>query len=73
MGKHIIKSTYWLGVVSAVLGLTSRSLNALGIYDLGFGTRGNGIGYHTFLEGAVLFLVISECHGGITISQRPSP
>ena len=59
MGKHIIKWSYWLGAVLAVLALLARALNAVGMNILSISTKGNAITYHTFLDGAVFFFVLS--------------
>ncbi len=56
MEKHIIRWSYWLGIVSVVLAFVTRALNVLGVVTL-FRGRGNAIGYHTFLDGALLFFV----------------
>jgi hypothetical protein len=57
--EHIIKWSYWLGALCAVLALLTRGLNVLGVNFLAFSTRGNPIGYRTFLDGAIFLLVIS--------------
>jgi hypothetical protein len=59
MGKHIIRWSYWLGAVFAVLALVARAFNALGIHFLQYTTRGSSIGYRTFLDGAIFLFVIS--------------
>lgn len=59
MGKHIIKWSYWLGAVFAVLALVARAFNALGFSFLAFSTRGNAISYRTFLDGAIFLFVLS--------------
>jgi hypothetical protein len=59
MGKQIIKWSYWLGAVFAVLALVARAFNALGFTFLAFATRGNSIDYRTFLDGAIFLFVIS--------------
>jgi hypothetical protein len=59
MEKHIVKWSYWLGAVSAVLALLTRGLDILGVKFLVFPTKGNGIGYHTYLDAAIFFFVIS--------------
>ncbi len=59
MEKHIIKWSYWLGTVCAVLALGARGFDVLGINPLDFSTRGNGIGYHSFMDGTLFFYVIS--------------
>ncbi len=59
MGKHIIRWTYWLGAVFAVLALLARAFNVLGVNLLFFATKGNAISYRTFLDGAVFLFVLS--------------
>ena len=59
MAKQIIKWSYWLGAVCAVLALLARALNAVGIHFLLFRTRGNSIGYNTYLDGSLFLFVIS--------------
>ena len=59
MGKHIIAWSYWLGILCAVLALLTRALDILGVKFLTFSTRVAGIGYHTFFDAALFFLVIS--------------
>jgi hypothetical protein len=59
MGKHVIQWSYWLGAVLAVLALVARALNMFGLNTLAFTTKGNEISYHSFVEGALLFFVIS--------------
>jgi hypothetical protein len=59
MGKHVIRWSYWLGAVLAILALVARALNMIGLNTLAFTTKGNEVSYHSFVEGALLFLVIS--------------
>jgi len=59
MGKHVIRWSYWLGAVLAVLAVVARGLNMLGLNTLAFTTRGNEVSYHTFVEGAILLFIIS--------------
>jgi hypothetical protein len=57
MEKHIITYSYWLGVLSVLLALLTRGLNILGVSLATISTRGNSIGYRTFLDGAQLFFL----------------
>ena len=57
MEKLIITYSYWLGILSALLALLTRGLNILGLVVAGIGTRGNAIGYRTFLDGSTLFFL----------------
>ncbi|HET6143871.1 MAG TPA: hypothetical protein VFE02_10200 [Candidatus Acidoferrales bacterium] len=55
MEKQIIKWTFWLGSLCAVLTLVARSLDVMGFNTLNFSTRGSEIGYHTFMNGTFFF------------------
>jgi hypothetical protein len=57
MEKHIIRWSYWLGVVCVALALITRALNVLGVAYNVIPGRGNPIGYHSFVDGALLFFV----------------
>jgi succinate dehydrogenase/fumarate reductase cytochrome b subunit len=59
MEKILIKVSYWLGVVCIVLALLSKALNAIGVDFAEFTTRGNEVGYHSFVIGAVLFFLMA--------------
>jgi len=54
MEKHIIRWSYWLGILSVVLAFITRALNVFGV-TLAIQGRGNPIAYHTFLYAAFLF------------------
>jgi hypothetical protein len=57
MEKHIIRYSYWLGVLSVLLALLTRALNILGLSIGTISTRGNLIDYRSFLNGSVLFFL----------------
>ena len=57
MKKHIIRYSFWLGVLSVLLALLMRALNILGVPLANITTKGNAIGYRTFLDGAQLFFL----------------
>ena len=59
MGKHIVRWGYWLGIVSLVLAFLARAVNILGLNFLHFVTKGNPVGYHSFLDGAALFFLMA--------------
>jgi hypothetical protein len=56
MEKYIMRWSYWLGIACVVLALVLRALNAIGLHVAEIATRGNSVGYHSFLRGAALFL-----------------
>jgi hypothetical protein len=64
MKKHIIRYSYWLGVLSVLLALLTRGLNILGLSLAQIPTRGNPIAYHTFLDGAQLFFLMAIATAG---------
>ena len=68
MEKHIIKWSYWLGVLSALLTLLTRALNILGLPSL-VATRGNSIAYNSFLHAAELFFPDGDCHRQLRLVQ----
>ena len=67
MEKYILKASYWLGVVCAVLAIVMRLSNALGFEFVRFSTRGNGIDFHSLLDAALLFLFIAIASSGYAI------
>lgn len=58
MGKHIVRWSYWLGAACALLAVVARLLNLVGAQPNLLQTKGNPIGYHTFLDAALLFFLI---------------
>jgi len=56
--KHIVKWSYWLGLLSAVVALVLRGLNALE-FLLPKVMQGRTIWYMSFYKGALLFLLIA--------------
>ena len=57
MEKYIIRVSYWLGILCVVLAFLARAINFLGPDSLHFYNQGNPVGYHSFLDGAVLFFL----------------
>lgn len=75
MEKYIIRVSYWLGVLSVVLAFLARAANILGPDALHFYTKGNPVGYNSFLAGAVLFFltaIATESYVSFN-SQKPRP
>ncbi len=67
MEKYILKVSYWLGVVCAVLAIVMRLSSALGFEFVTLYTRGNGIDFHSLLDAALLFLFIAIASSGYAI------
>jgi hypothetical protein len=59
MRKYIIIGSYWLGTLCAVMAFLSRGLDIVGNNFLGFPTKGSEVGYHSYLNGAYLFYLVS--------------
>jgi hypothetical protein len=57
--KLIARVTYWLGTLCFALALGARVMNALGFEMTHVSTRGNPIDFHSFIDGAVLSLLVS--------------
>jgi hypothetical protein len=70
MEKHIMRWSYWLGVVCVVLAVVTRFLNTLGLPPMLLQTRGNGISYRSFVDGALLFLITSIATAGFAWFKR---
>ncbi len=59
MEKHIIKWSYRLGMVSALIALVMRTFNAFGVWLPRTVVQGSTIWYMSFYKGALLFFVIA--------------
>jgi hypothetical protein len=60
MEKHIVKASYWLGLIFGVFAVAWQLLRAVGVLRLASLTQPPmGMDPGTVLRGAVLFLVIS--------------
>ena len=70
MEKHIMRWSYWLGMVCVVLAVLTRFLNTLGLPPILLQTRGNSISYRSFVDGALLFLIASIATAGFAWFKR---
>ena len=60
MEKHIMRLSYGLCLLCAVLALIMRALSALNIPALMFaGSGSSAVSYHAFLDGVILFFMTS--------------
>jgi len=59
MKKQIVTLSYWLGLLSSLIALGLRTLNALGILAPGVIQQGKTIWYMSFFKGALLFFLIA--------------
>lgn len=73
MEKYILKVSYWLGVICAVLAIVMRVSSSLGFEMVTLNTRGHAIDYHSLLDGALLFLFIAMASALYAISQSREP
>jgi hypothetical protein len=70
MEKHIMRWSYWLGVICVALAVLTRLLNLVGLPTTLLQTRGDSISFRTFLTGAVLFLLTSIATAGFLWFKR---
>jgi uncharacterized membrane protein YecN with MAPEG domain len=59
MEKHLSRLSIWLCCLCAVLAIISRVLDAWGLPNSFLPGRFNPIGYHSFMDGVLLFTMIS--------------
>jgi hypothetical protein len=64
MEKYILKVSYWVGVICAVLAIVTRIASSLGFEMVTLHTRGHEIDYHSLLDAALLFLFIAMASAG---------
>ena len=64
MEKQIGTFSYWLGVISALIAVGLRALNALGILTPVVVQQGRTIWYMSFFKGALLFFLIAIATAG---------
>jgi hypothetical protein len=73
MVKLLIRVSYWLGVVCIVLAVLSKVFNAIGMNVLQFMTRGNDVGYHSYVLGAVLFFLVAIATASFDSFNKHNP
>jgi hypothetical protein len=73
MVKLLIRVSYWLGVVCIVLAVLSKVFNAIGMNVLQFMTRGNDVGYHSYVLGAVLFFLMAIATASFDSFNKHNP
>jgi hypothetical protein len=70
MEKHIMRWSYWLGVICVALAVLTRLLNTVGLSTTLLQTRGDSISFRTFVDGALLFLMTSIATAGFIWFRR---
>jgi hypothetical protein len=68
--KHIVKWSYWLGMVSAAIALVMRALNAFGIWLPTAVAQGRTVWYMSFYKGALLFFLITIATNHVQRGQQ---
>ena len=58
MEKLVMRLSYWLCLLCAVLAIVTRCLEALNVSATLFAGRPSAIGYHSFMDGVILFFMI---------------
>ncbi len=59
MKKQIVTWSYWLGLLSSLIALGLRSLNAFGLMTPEVVKQGQTVWYMSFYKGALLFFLIA--------------
>ncbi|MBI1738375.1 MAG: hypothetical protein HYR58_03925 [Acidobacteria bacterium] len=72
MEKKILQYSYWLGVISVVIAIVWRAVNALG-YGLRPLAQGTSIYYMSFYKAALLFLLLSIATGAYSMAGKEKP
>lgn len=58
MEKLVMRLSYWLCLLSALLALVTRGLAALNLPSIAFtGSGVNSVSYHSFVDGVLLFFL----------------
>ncbi len=57
--KQLGTAAYWIGILCTVVALVMRGLALAGVYSYSPTVGRNPLSYRTFLEGAILFFVMS--------------
>ena len=73
MEKRILRWSYWLGVISVVLAVVTRTLRIFGLSASLLETRGNGLSYRSFLDLSVLLLLVAIATAGVIGSGKQNP
>ena len=69
MEKKILQYTYWLGVVSVVIAMVWRAVNAMG-YGFTSYTQTTGINYMSFYKGGLLLLLVCVASGAYSSAGK---
>lgn len=72
MEKKILQYSYWLGVVSVVIAIVWRAVNAMG-FGLWPLTPGATVYYMSFYKAALLFLLVCVASGAYSTSRKEKP
>lgn len=64
MEKHILRWSYWLGVICVALAIVARILNMTGLSTILIPTRGNPVSFRSFVDGSIILLLTSIASTG---------
>jgi uncharacterized membrane protein YecN with MAPEG domain len=70
MEKLFIRLSFWLCFLCAVLAIITRVMNAWGLPASFFEGRANPIGYHSFMDGVLLFTMTSITAACLAYANR---
>ena len=67
MEKQMVKGSYWLGLLSSLIALGLRSLNAFGIMTPEVVKQGQTVWYMSFYQGSASVFSGRHCHGELRL------
>lgn len=72
MAKLVMRASYALCLLCAVLAVISRVLALFGSTSALFVGRALPIGYHSFMDGVLLFFMVTLASAGVAIIEKRS-
>lgn len=72
MAKLVMRASYYLCVLCAVLALITRILASVGSVAAAFVGRALPIGYHAFMDGVFLFLALVLASASVVFIDKHS-
>ncbi len=72
MVKQVLRVNFALCMLCGVLAIVTRLANALGFYNTLFIGRPNPIGYHSFMDGVLLFFMLTVATASYLFADKRS-
>lgn len=72
MSKLVMRISYWLCLLCGTLAVITRLLAALGSTSTLLTGRALPIGYHSFMDGVLLFFMLTVASASVTFAEKRS-